>query len=117
MIRLFHVYYPVRTLVLFVCEAIVICCSFLLAAVIHFGPDSYLVLNYEAGMYKILGLTAVALLGAYYFDLYNTEQLTSEVEVYFRLLVVLGVLSILLAGVSYYVPGLSLGQGVGLIGI
>jgi sugar transferase (PEP-CTERM system associated) len=117
LIRLFHVYYPVRTLVLFFCEGLVICCSFLLAAMIHFGPAPYLVLNYEVGIVKILGVTAVALLGSHYFDLYDSERLTSEAEAYFRLLIVLGVLSFLLAGVTYFLPSLALAQGVSLAGI
>ena len=50
MVRLFHVYYPVRTLVLLGGEAIVVCLSFLAAAWIEFGSDSYLILNYEGGL-------------------------------------------------------------------
>jgi len=48
MVRLFHVYYPVRTLILLVGEALVVCLSFLAAAWIEFGSDSYLVLITKA---------------------------------------------------------------------
>src|SRR5512146_1267237 len=109
MIRLFQVYYPVRTVVLFGGEALIVCASFLLAALIQFGPDSYLILNYEYGFYKILLVTAGALLCSHYFDLSSPEHLTSKGEMYFRLLVVLGLLSFALAALSYFFPDFMLG--------
>ena len=75
MVRLFHVYYPVRTLVLLAGEAVIVCLSFLVAMLIGFGPDSYLVLNYEAGLYKILAITILVLLCSHYFDLYAPQRL------------------------------------------
>ena len=54
MIRLFNVYYPVRTLVLLAGEALVIWTSFLLATVLRNPEKSYVLLNYENGYYKIL---------------------------------------------------------------
>ena len=57
MIRLFNVYYPTRTIVLLLCEALIVSGCFLLATVLLLGPDTYLVLNYEYGGLKILGLT------------------------------------------------------------
>ena len=65
MVRLFHVYYPVRTLILLVGEALIVCLSFLVPALIEFGPDSYLVLNYERGLAKILATTALVLICSY----------------------------------------------------
>jgi sugar transferase (PEP-CTERM system associated) len=117
MVRLFHVYYPVRTLVLLGGEALVVCASFLGAAFILFGPESYLVLNYEHGFLKIVGITSVALLCSYYFDLYAPEQLRSSGETYFRLLVVLGVLSFVLAAITYMAPAFVLGQGHFILGL
>ena len=55
MIRLFNVYYPTRTIVLLLCEALIVSGCFLLATVLLLGPDTYLVLNYEYGGLKILG--------------------------------------------------------------
>src|SRR5947209_2548429 len=101
MVRLFHVYYPVRTVFLFTGEAVVVCACFLLAVLAAFGnaADSYLVLNYEYGFYKILMITALVLLCSYYADLYAPQQLKSRGETGFRLLAVLGMLSFLLAGI------------------
>ena len=50
MIRLFNVYYPTRTIVLLVCEALIVCGSFLLATMLVLGTEeAYLKLNYEYG--------------------------------------------------------------------
>jgi sugar transferase (PEP-CTERM system associated) len=116
-VRLFNVYYPVRTLVLAGGEAIIVCASFLLATLFRLGPDSYLVLNYENGYYKILGVTGLAVLCLYYCDLYDLQRLRSRGEIYFRLLVVLGTLALLLAGLGYRFPGFMLGNGVYLLGL
>jgi sugar transferase (PEP-CTERM system associated) len=117
MVRLFNVYLPVRTVLLAGGEAIVVCLSFLLAALIRFGNESVLVLGYESGFYKILAITGVSVLCLYYFDLYDLQRLRSKGEVYFRVLIVLGTLSLLLAVVSYWWPELTLGGGVFLLGL
>lgn len=117
MVRLFKVYLPVRTLLLFGGEAIVICASFLIAAVIHFGSDSVLVLEYENGFYKILTITGIALLCLYYLDLYDLKRLRSQADIYFRILLMLGSLSFLLAALSLFVPAFTLGGSVFLTGL
>ena len=117
MIRLFNVYYPVRTLVLLIGEALIVWTSFLLGAVYAFRQDSYLVLNYEGGYIKILVVTALVLLCSHWFDLYDTARLNSRAELYFRLLMVPGLLAFLLAGVSYVRPNYLLGNGSSAIGL
>ena len=79
MIRLFNVYYPTRTIVLLLCEALIVSGSFLLATVMRLGPDTYLVLNYEYGALKIAGLTLLTLLCSYYFDLYEHQRIFNQV--------------------------------------
>ena len=117
MVRLFHVYYPVRQMVLLLGEALVVCASFLLATLMRFGRDSFLVLNYEGGFFKILGVTFVALLCSHYFDLYDAQRLRSRGETYLRILIVLGSLSFLLAATGYLYPGFMLGNNVFLTGL
>ncbi|PYV50550.1 MAG: polyprenyl glycosylphosphotransferase, partial [Acidobacteria bacterium] len=51
MIRLFKVYYPVRTLVLLAGEAIIVWISFVLGTVLQYREDSYIELNFEYGYY------------------------------------------------------------------
>lgn len=117
MIRLFNVYYPVRTLVLLIGEALIVWTSFLLGAVYAFRQDSYLVLNYEGGYLKILVVTILVLLCSHWFDLYDTVRLNSRAELYFRLLMVPGLLAFVLAGVSYLRPDYLLGNGSSAIGL
>ena len=117
MLRLFNVYYPVRMLVLQGGEALIICCSFLLAVRIRLGEDTLLVLQYENGVYKILAIAALAMVCLHYFDLYDPQRLPSSGETYFRLLVVLGALSFTLAAVGYFFPGFLIGQGVFVTGL
>jgi len=117
LIRLFNVYYPVRTLVLLIGEALIIWTSFLLGAVYELREDSYLVLNYEGGYLKILGVTVLVLLCSHWLDLYDTARLNTKGELYFRLLMVPGVLAFLLAGIAYVRPNYLLGSGSSAVGL
>ena len=117
MIRLFNVYYPTRTIVLLLCEALIVSGSFLLAAALILGPDTYLVLNYEYGALKIICLTVLTLLCSYYFDLYEPQRISARWEIYFRLLLVLGFLSFLLSAVIYLFPEVDIAHYVLLLGL
>jgi sugar transferase (PEP-CTERM system associated) len=117
MIRLFNVYYPTRTIVLLLCEALIISGSFLIATLVVVGPDTYLVLNYEYGALKILALTVLTLLTSYYFDLYEPQRISSRWEIYFRLLLVLGFLSFLLSAVTYVFPAADIARSVLVLGL
>jgi sugar transferase (PEP-CTERM system associated) len=116
MIRLFNVYYPTRSLVLLLCEALLVGGSFLLAAAYLAGPDTYIVLVYENGILKIAGITVITLLLSYYFDLYEPQRISGRWEIYFRLLLVLGVLSFILAALLYLYPEMSIAPNVLLAG-
>jgi sugar transferase (PEP-CTERM system associated) len=117
LIRLFHVYYPIRTLILLLGEALIVWTSFLVAAVVTLREDSYLVLNYEGGYIKLFIFTAVVLLCSHWFDLYDTARLNTRGELYFRLLMVPGVLAFLTAGISYIRPGFLLGGNSTALGL
>ncbi len=117
MIRLFNVYYPVRTLVLLAGEALVIWTSFLLAVWRQSGEDSYLVLNYEYGYYKILAVTATVMLLSHWFDLYDPAGFNAKWEQIFRLLLVLGLVALAMAGVGSIFPRTLLWRGSPHIGL
>ena len=117
MIRLFNVYYPVRTLVLLIGEALIVWTSFLLGTMYEFRQDSFLVLNYEGGYYKLFAVTALVLLCSHWLDLYDTARLNTKGELYFRLLMVPGVLAFLMAAVAYIHPDYLLGSGSSTIGL
>ncbi len=116
MIRLFNVYYPTRTLVLLLCEALLVGGSFLLATAYLIGPDTYIALLYENGVLKIVCFTILTLLLSYYFDLYEPQRISGRWEIYFRLLLVLSVLSFIFAGLLYFFPVIDIGRNVLVVG-
>src|ERR1700751_3568120 len=117
MIRLFNVYYSTRTIILLMCEALIVSGSFLLSTVLILGPDTYICLNYEYGVIKIAALTILTLLLSYYFDLYEPQRISERWEIYFRLLLVLGFLSFLLAAVLFLFPSVDIGRYVLVVGL
>ncbi len=117
MIRLFNVYYPVRTLVLLVGEALVVWTSFMLGTIVQFREDSYLVLNFEYGYYKILVVTLSVLICSHWFDLYDPTKLSTKADLYFRLLMVPGLVALVLAGIEHFFPHSTPGNGAFLVGM
>jgi sugar transferase (PEP-CTERM system associated) len=118
-IRLFNVYYPVRTLVLLVGEALVIGLSFVLGTL--WSLESLLRLNnalfIEGGYLRILALTGIVLLLSHGFDLYDSSQLGARVEQGFRILFVLGFVALALGAVMYFVPEFLPGRNSALSGV
>lgn len=117
LIRLFNVYYPVRTLLLVLGEAIVVWTSLLLGALLQYQQDSYLLLNFENGYFKLLAATATVLLFSHWFDLYDSAHIQAQVDVYFRLLLVPGMLALTLAIVSSIFPRVLLGRSAFAVGL
>lgn len=117
MIRLFNVYYPTRTFALLICEALLVSGAFVFAATYTMGPDAYIALFYENGIFKITGITFLTLLLSYYFDLYEPQRISGRWEIYFRLMLVLSVLCFLLVGITFIYPGIYIGRHVLTLGI
>jgi sugar transferase (PEP-CTERM system associated) len=111
LIRLFNVYIPVRTLVLLIGEALIVWTSFLLGAVLVLREDTHYALYDDDGFYKILGITVLALLCSHGLDLYDTARVNTKGELYFRLLMLLGVMAFILACVAKVHPDYLLGYG------
>jgi sugar transferase (PEP-CTERM system associated) len=116
-IRIFNVHYPKRAVLLVSGEALILFASFMFAAVLRIGHDSSRLLNEGYGLYGILAVPVVALLCMYCVDLYDGQRVSSTSEINFRLLVTLGVLSLLLALVGYLFPKFLLGGGVFVTGL
>ena len=117
MIRFFNVYYPTRTVILLLCEALIVCGSFLVASLVMLGPSTMDVLAANHGMLKIGALTVITILCAYYFDLYEPQQLSAPWEIYFRLLLVIGCLSLLLSLVVFMFHQVDMARYVLLLGL
>jgi len=115
-IRLFNVHYSARTLVLVLGEASIVWVSLLLGTMLRFREDSYLVLNFEYGYYKILAVMVVVLLLSYWFDLYDPTNVDPKGELYFRLLLIPGVLALGLGTIDTIFPRLGWGRSLSLLG-
>jgi sugar transferase (PEP-CTERM system associated) len=118
-IRLFNVYYPVRSLVLLLGEALVIGLSFVLGTM--FTVESMLRLNnalfIERGYLRILGLTGVVLLLSHGFDLYDSSKIEQKLDQAFRMLFVLGLVALVLGGVIYEFPDFLPGNNSAIFGV
>ncbi len=117
MIRLFNVYYPIRTLILLVGEALIVWASFLLGMALQHREDLYVALNYEGGYLKILAVTLLVLVFSHWFDLYDPNHFDEKGELYFRVLLVPGILAFMLAAVGYVFPRFLPGNNSALAGL
>jgi len=116
-IRLFKVHYPIRTLTLVVGETLMVGVSLLLATILRYREDSYLILNFEFGYYKILAVTAFIVVLCHWFDLYDLSHFEAGGEVYVRLLLVAGLASLGVAIAGAVFPNLMLGNSSLLLGL
>jgi sugar transferase (PEP-CTERM system associated) len=118
LIRLFNVYYPVRTLVLLAGEALIVCSSFLLGMWSQ-HPQEMPVLLHQHGFYKFAAVTILVLMFSHLFDLYDPSNFAknNRGEIYSRLLLVPGFLALVLALIAWKFPDLMLGQNSALMGV
>lgn len=117
MVRIFNVYYPKRMLLLLSGEAVVVVASFVVAALLRLRLSPMALLSQNYGLYKILGITALAMLCSYYLDLYDTYEVLSASQIHIRLIAGIGTLSLILGAVGYFVPGFLFGNFASLTGV
>jgi sugar transferase (PEP-CTERM system associated) len=112
-IRLFRVFFPVRTLVLLAVETLIVCISFVLGTMVRSREDWLLRLGnglfIEGQWVKILGVTAIVLLISHGLDLYDSARLGAKWDQISRLLMVLALVALSLGGVGFlyghFLPG------------
>jgi len=115
-IRLFKVYYPLRTLVLLAGEALIVWVSFVLGTMLR-SADSWLLLNVEGGYLKILVVTGIVLLLSHWLDLYDSSSLAKNWEQSLRILLVIGFVALALSAVGFLFPNFMPGNGSALLGV
>ncbi len=116
MIRLFKVYYPLRTLVLLAGEALIVWFSFVAGTMLR-SQDSWLLLNVEGGYLKILAVTMVVLVLSHWLDLYDSASLEKNWEQGLRILLVMGFVALALSAVGFLFPEFMPGNGSALLGL
>ena len=117
MVRIFNSYVPARALVLLFGEIAAVCVSFALAIVICFGAESRVIYTDQQTILKILVVAVLAFLCSHYLELHDLRRLTTNGDMYPRILMLVGILSFLLAAVSYVFPEFSVGRYVFLTGL
>ncbi len=124
MIRLFNAYFPTRTLLLTVTEALLVILSFVASVTYWAGTatDANIYLLYENGFGRIGLVVGIFVLLMYYFDLYDSIVLSNRREVVTRLVGVLGCSFVSLSVLYYAFPeirlvGSTLWLGVIFVGV
>lgn len=119
MIRLFNAYFPTRTVVLGISEALLVAAAFVLTSFLWLGAlEAHFILVYENGFLKIVLVAAVLIFCMYYFDLYDSIILSNRREIATRMVQVLGTSCIVLALLYHLYPQVGLNPavfGTGLI--
>ena len=116
MIRFLNVYYPTRTVLLLLCEACVVSGCFLLATWLMLRDQAIFVLQLQGGLLKIGAITAVSLILSYYFDLYEPSIVSGRLQIYFRILLVLGFDCFILSALMLLDPDVTIGPYVYVLG-
>jgi sugar transferase (PEP-CTERM system associated) len=111
-VRIFHAYFPVRTVVLAFSELILMYSALIAATYARFRADGTLLLFYEKGWERIGIVCLVCLLCIYYYDLYHSTILASGREVFLRLVQVVGTACIILAVLYYLYPSIQIRSGL-----
>ena len=104
-----------RTLILVVCEAVLILLVVMLAAWIRLGSDVVRVFLVEQGLLKALVIAVGCQACLYYADLYDLRIVADRRELFVRTLQALGAASLAMASVYFFVPDLIIGRGVFVI--
>lgn len=117
MIRILNVYYPTRTVMLLLCELMLVAGCFLLSACLLLRADTYIALFYEHGLEKIAALALFTTFLSYQFDLYEPQILSGNLDVYFRILIVLGADCFILSTAIYISPDAAVGRSVYPLGV
>jgi sugar transferase (PEP-CTERM system associated) len=112
MIRFLNVYYPTRTVILLFCEAVIVSSCFLAATWIELRDQAVFALQLQDGFLKIAIITFVSLVLSYYFDLYEPSIVSGRLEIYFRVLLVLGFDCFILSAFLVFDPDVAIGRYV-----
>ncbi len=104
-------YYPVRNILFFLGEGLLIFLSIILVYLYFSGWDIFL-LDIVPDALRALTVTVIFQLTLYFFDLYDLGKLSSAVDTATHILQAFGIGCIILAGIYYRLPNLSISNKV-----
>ncbi len=117
MLKFFHTYFPLRSLLFIMGEGILIYLSLIIATLLRFRwqiPETGFV---HAIWARVLVVPLVCQISLYYHELYEIKHAQKIFDLSIRIIHALGVTFIILAGIYYVYPSLILGRGVFFIGL
>jgi len=115
MLRLLKQYFPIRNIVFFIFEGLIIFGSILLSTILLTFSDSYL---YDVLLvFRIMLITIICQTCLYYNDLYDFDVSSTFAETSIRLLQALGVTSIALAFIYFFFPLAIIDQRIFILSI
>lgn len=117
MVRIFHAYFPIRTLLLALADALVIVVGLTAGTMAVYGSSFSTSFGYTEILPKIAVAGIVCMLCIHYFDLYSSHVLADSREVATRLSQVVGTCAIILAILYYAYPGLKLHHRILITGM
>jgi sugar transferase (PEP-CTERM system associated) len=103
-LRIFNVYYPIRTLVLISGEMLIAWSSLLLATTVVARDNSYYALNDDFGYYKILAISLLVVLLSHWLDFYDSANFKARREFYVRPIMIPGLVAIAAAALGILFP-------------
>src|SRR5258708_33156121 len=115
MIRLFHVYFPSRTLLLALSEALVAVLAMLPAAFLVFGGDAANIFLYENDLMRLLPVVIVCILCMQYYELYDSMILFKPGQAATKVVQALGSVCVILACLYYIYPVIRIDQNLLMI--
>ena len=101
---------------LLLCEATIVSGCFLAATWMMLRDQAIFVLQLQDGFLKIAVITVVSLVLSYYFDLYEPSIVSGRLEIYFRVLLVLGFDCFILSAFLLVDPDAAIGPYVYVVG-
>jgi sugar transferase (PEP-CTERM system associated) len=116
-IRLFNLYIPTRSLLLLLGEVAAVCMCFSLAILVMFRGQSSAVLVNQYSSWRIVVLAGLALLCSHLTEAYDARRSARMQEIYAKLLMLVGLLSLLLGVMVYLIPNLSVGRKSLVVGV
>lgn len=116
-LEIFNLYIPFRKLMFFLLETLFILSMIFVGIYLRFWGDVFSVYLSDYFFLKCLTIVAVVQLSLYYFDLYNLKTFHNNLEFIVRLFQALGVSSILLASLYYFLPQLIIGRGIFILSL
>jgi len=114
--RIFNKDVPVRNLLFVIGEGILIYVAVLVAAFLRLGSVHASFLSGEV-ISKAILIMVVCQISLYYNELYNLKVTDTNVELGLRLTKAMGVASIVLAIIYYFIPSLMMGRGIFFISL